>query len=80
MRTSCSGRRSRALAGGAERVESYLEKALREAKRNTNWIEPDLEHERRVKEAARRAIESPPNGFEVFADRVAARVGGSRSG
>jgi (1->4)-alpha-D-glucan 1-alpha-D-glucosylmutase len=55
-----------------ERIENYLEKALREAKRNTNWMEPDLEHERRVKEAARRAIESPPDGFEAFAERVAA--------
>ena len=24
-----------------ERLEAYVEKALREAKRNTNWIEPD---------------------------------------
>ena len=55
-----------------ERIEIYLEKALREAKRNTNWIDPDLEHERRVKEAARRAIEFPPDGFEAFAGRVAA--------
>ena len=55
-----------------ERIEAYLMKALREAKRNTNWIEPDLEHERRVKEAARRVIESPPDGFEAFAERMAA--------
>ena len=26
-----------------ERLEAYVEKALREAKRTTNWIEPDLE-------------------------------------
>ena len=56
----------------AERLEAYLEKALREAKRNTNWLEPDLEHERRAKEAARRAIESPPEGFESFAALIAA--------
>jgi (1->4)-alpha-D-glucan 1-alpha-D-glucosylmutase len=55
-----------------ERVEAYLEKALREAKRNTNWIEPNLEHERRVKDAARRAIDSPPAGFEALAAQIAA--------
>ena len=54
-----------------ERIEAYLEKALREAKRNTNWIDPDLEHERRVKEAARAAIANPPDGFAGFAERVA---------
>ncbi len=54
-----------------ERVEAYLEKALREAKLNTGWAEPNEEHERRVKEAARRAIAEPPDGFEAFAARVA---------
>ena len=38
---------------------------------NTNWAEPNEEHERRVKEAARRAIAEPPHGFEAFAARVA---------
>ena len=55
-----------------ERVEAYLEKALREAKRNTSWIEPNLEHERRVKNAARRAIDSPPEGFEALTAQIAA--------
>jgi (1->4)-alpha-D-glucan 1-alpha-D-glucosylmutase len=32
-----------------ERLDAYLEKALREAKVNTNWIEPDAEHEARVR-------------------------------
>jgi (1->4)-alpha-D-glucan 1-alpha-D-glucosylmutase len=54
-----------------QRLEEYLEKALREAKRNTGWIRPDLEHERRVKNAARRAIESPPDGFLAVASRIA---------
>ena len=36
-----------------ERLEAYLEKALREAKRNTNWIEPDEEWESAVKRFAR---------------------------
>ncbi len=54
-----------------ERIEAYLEKALREAKVNTSWIEPNEEHERRVKAAARRATAEPPEGFEAFAIRVA---------
>jgi (1->4)-alpha-D-glucan 1-alpha-D-glucosylmutase len=53
-----------------ERVEAYLEKALREAKVNTSWVEPNEHHERRVKEAARRAISEPPAGFEDFVARV----------
>jgi (1->4)-alpha-D-glucan 1-alpha-D-glucosylmutase len=55
----------------AERVESYMEKALREAKVNTNWADPNEEHERRVKETARRLVQAPPDGFEEFAGRVA---------
>jgi (1->4)-alpha-D-glucan 1-alpha-D-glucosylmutase len=56
----------------SERVEGYLEKAMREAKRNTNWIEPNLEHERRVNDAARGAVDSPPDGFEALAAQIAA--------
>jgi (1->4)-alpha-D-glucan 1-alpha-D-glucosylmutase len=55
----------------AERVETYMEKALREAKVNTGWQRPDERHERRVKEAVRRAVESPPSGFVELATRVA---------
>jgi (1->4)-alpha-D-glucan 1-alpha-D-glucosylmutase len=33
-----------------ERLEAYVEKALREAKVNTNWVEPDAEYERSVRE------------------------------
>jgi (1->4)-alpha-D-glucan 1-alpha-D-glucosylmutase len=54
-----------------ERIEAYLEKALREAKVNTSWVDPNEEHERRVKAAARRAIAEPPVGFEEFAARIA---------
>ena len=36
-----------------ERMDAYLEKALREAKRTTSWIEPDEEHEAAVKAFAR---------------------------
>jgi (1->4)-alpha-D-glucan 1-alpha-D-glucosylmutase len=31
-----------------QRLELYLEKAMREAKRQTNWIEPNAQYERRV--------------------------------
>ena len=31
-----------------ERIEGYMEKALREAKRNTNWVEPNAEWEEAV--------------------------------
>jgi (1->4)-alpha-D-glucan 1-alpha-D-glucosylmutase len=54
-----------------ERVEAYMVKALREAKRTTNWIEPDEVHERHVLEAIGRLYASLPGGFEPFAARVA---------
>jgi (1->4)-alpha-D-glucan 1-alpha-D-glucosylmutase len=55
-----------------ERLEAYMRKALREAKANTNWIEPNEAHERRVEEAIRRTYERLPNGFADLAARVAA--------
>jgi (1->4)-alpha-D-glucan 1-alpha-D-glucosylmutase len=57
----------------ADRLEAYMEKALREAKRHTNWIEPDLEHEARVKELARTLLghERFLRDFEPFAAQVA---------
>jgi (1->4)-alpha-D-glucan 1-alpha-D-glucosylmutase len=57
----------------AERLEAYMEKALREAKVNTNWSRPNEYHERRVKDAVRRVVAEPPEGFEEFAARVAER-------
>ena len=54
-----------------ERLDAYLEKALREARVNSSWVEPNEQHERRVKAAARRAIAEPPERFEEFAARVA---------
>src|SRR3954451_24591796 len=36
-----------------ERMEAYLEKALREGKRTSNWIEPDDAHEAEVKRFCR---------------------------
>jgi (1->4)-alpha-D-glucan 1-alpha-D-glucosylmutase len=40
-----------------ERLDGYLEKALREAKINTNWLTPNEEHERAVQDYAWRAAE-----------------------
>jgi (1->4)-alpha-D-glucan 1-alpha-D-glucosylmutase len=52
-----------------ERVRAYVEKALREAKRNSNWIEPDEEYERRVADFALEVPSFP--GFAAFAEKVA---------
>jgi (1->4)-alpha-D-glucan 1-alpha-D-glucosylmutase len=40
-----------------ERLDGYLEKALREGKVNTNWLTPNEEHERTVQDFAWRAAE-----------------------
>ena len=40
----------------AERLEGYMEKALRERKVTTNWIEPDEQHEAAVMQACRRLL------------------------
>ena len=55
------------------RVERYLEKALREAKRTTSWIEPNETHERRVREFVRGLYGNQEflDDFEPFAARVA---------
>jgi (1->4)-alpha-D-glucan 1-alpha-D-glucosylmutase len=56
----------------AERLEAYLEKALREAKLSSNWIDPDLEHEAAVKRFAVGLLDHGPfrYGFDVIASRV----------
>ena len=53
----------------AERMEAYMEKAVREAKRNSNWIEPNLDHEERVKSFTRKVCSE--REFEPFAGRLA---------
>jgi len=57
----------------AERLEAYLEKALREAKRNTSWVEADEDWEGRVKRFAVALLSHRPflADFEPFAARVA---------
>ncbi|HTP20175.1 MAG TPA: malto-oligosyltrehalose synthase [Solirubrobacteraceae bacterium] len=58
----------------AERIEPYMEKALREAKRNTNWIDPNADWEDAVKRFVRSLYADPTflAEFEPFARRVAA--------
>src|SRR5262249_2533228 len=41
------------------RVDAYMEKALREAKVNTSWIEPDVGHERRGRDLCRSLYDDP---------------------
>ncbi|HYM58583.1 MAG TPA: malto-oligosyltrehalose synthase, partial [Solirubrobacteraceae bacterium] len=57
-----------------ERLEAYMEKALREAKRTTSWIAPDVAHEAGVKAFCRALYEHEPflEDFEPFAREVAA--------
>jgi (1->4)-alpha-D-glucan 1-alpha-D-glucosylmutase len=57
-----------------DRVEAYIEKALREAKRSTSWISPNEGHERRVKRFCRHLYRDQPFGddFEAFLARLAA--------
>ena len=56
-----------------ERLEAYMEKALREAKRNTNWVEQNEDWERRVKAFCRALYDHRPfrESFDPFAARVA---------
>jgi (1->4)-alpha-D-glucan 1-alpha-D-glucosylmutase len=59
---------------GAERIEAYMEKALREAKRNTNWTRPNDDWEDAVRHFGRSLYtdEAFLADFEPFARRVAA--------
>ena len=56
-----------------ERLQAYLEKALREAKRNTSWVEQDADWEARVQRYAVALLDHRPflDTFEPFAARVA---------
>jgi (1->4)-alpha-D-glucan 1-alpha-D-glucosylmutase len=53
-----------------ERLEAYVEKALREAKLRTSWAAPDEAYEAAARGFARALAEHPPAGFEEFASRV----------
>ena len=54
------------------RLELYLEKAVREAKRTTSWLNPDEAHERRVRAFVRSLYSNQEflDDFEPFAARV----------
>jgi (1->4)-alpha-D-glucan 1-alpha-D-glucosylmutase len=58
----------------SERVTAYMEKALREAKRNTNWVEQDDEWEGAVSRFCAALYEDQAflSEFEPFAARLAA--------
>ena len=52
----------------AERLDAYVEKALREGKRTSSWVEPDEQAERRAQEYGRRLLES--REVERFVERL----------
>ena len=56
-----------------DRIEAYMQKALREAKRNTNWVEQNLEWEEGVATFCRTICADAEflGDFEPFAARVA---------
>ena len=58
----------------ADRIEAYMEKAIREAKRNTDWVQPNADWEEAVKRFGRALYtdEAFLADFEPFARRVAA--------
>jgi (1->4)-alpha-D-glucan 1-alpha-D-glucosylmutase len=55
------------------RLELYLQKALREGKRTTSWLEPDEAHERRVRDFVRSLYSNHAflDDFEPFAAWIA---------
>jgi (1->4)-alpha-D-glucan 1-alpha-D-glucosylmutase len=55
------------------RLELYLQKALREGKRTTSWLDPNEAHERRVREFVRSLYSNHEflDEFEPFAARIA---------
>jgi (1->4)-alpha-D-glucan 1-alpha-D-glucosylmutase len=57
-----------------ERVEAYMEKALREAKRNSNWVQPGQDWEATVKRYCRWLLDEPSfrAEFDPFVERLAA--------
>ncbi len=57
-----------------DRLAAYVEKSLREAKRNSSWAEVDEDYEGRVASFARALYDHTPfrESFDPFAERVAA--------
>jgi (1->4)-alpha-D-glucan 1-alpha-D-glucosylmutase len=56
-----------------DRLEAYVEKALREAKVNTSWVEPDLDYERAVRDWCRALYANRAflSDLEPFVERLA---------
>jgi len=66
-----------------DRIQQYMEKAVREAKRNSSWISPNAEYERVVRNFVDAVLDSTPQNqflqeFCSFQSRVA-RAGMSNS-
>ncbi|RYY88149.1 MAG: malto-oligosyltrehalose synthase, partial [Chitinophagaceae bacterium] len=57
----------------SERLEAYLEKALRESKRRSDWAHPDSDYEAAAKELARR-LSAPGSSFRKSAEALQQRV------
>jgi (1->4)-alpha-D-glucan 1-alpha-D-glucosylmutase len=53
---------------GPERLDAYVVKALREGKRTSSWLEPDVEAERRVQEYGRGVLRNVE--VERFVERL----------
>jgi (1->4)-alpha-D-glucan 1-alpha-D-glucosylmutase len=56
-----------------ERLEGYVEKALREAKLATSWVDQDHAYEEAARRWAVGLLADPPEGFTAFAERLAER-------
>jgi (1->4)-alpha-D-glucan 1-alpha-D-glucosylmutase len=59
-------------AGFAQRIDEYMQKAIREAKLHTSWAAPDEEYERAVSSFVNRCLD--PELSRPFVDDVAAFV------
>ncbi|RYZ19750.1 MAG: malto-oligosyltrehalose synthase, partial [Chitinophagaceae bacterium] len=59
--------------GYAERLEAYLEKALRESKRRSDWARPDSAYEEAAKKLAR-TLSAPDSNFWTEAKTLRERV------
>jgi len=57
-----------------QRIQDYMIKALKEAKTNTSWIQPNEEWEKAVREFVSRALHNGPNRFLKDFEPVAAQI------
>ena len=66
---------SRLPAGESTRVQEYVVKAAREAKRRTGWVDPDEHYEGALRSFARRLARSDGSPFGSEMERLVARIG-----